>query len=117
MMTNAPDNATEVPADRRRRERTMTRAIIGGIVVVLVALVLNSVLRGSDPADERFVTDIRREHPHLSVAVASDADLLAAARRACSPDGLSGADEAWLERIDVDPAAFSDDAEVICPSR
>ncbi|UDY37092.1 hypothetical protein [Dermatobacter hominis] len=111
-------NTQELSEDRRRRERTMTRWIIGAIVVLLLVLIVQAVQGGgTGPGEDHFVDQLRRDHPHLSAAAAPDDDLVAAARRACSPDGLSDADEVWLQSLDVDPAAFVDDAESLCPSR
>ncbi len=111
-------NATESTEGRRRRERTLTRAIIGAIVVLLVVLVFDAAIPGGNrPHEDRFLAQIRRDHPELTVAAAPDDRLLDAARRVCSPDGLSSADEAWLDTLDVDPSAFVDDAGALCPSR
>ncbi len=111
-------NATESTEEERRRERTLVRLVIGAIVVLLVVLVLNAAFPGGNrPLEDRFVAQFRRAHPELSVAAAPDDRLLDAARRVCSPDGLSSADEAWLDTLDVDPSAFVDDAGALCPSR
>ncbi len=111
-------NATESTEGRRRRERTLTRAIIGAIVVLLAMLVYNAAVPGGNrPLEDRFVAQFRRDHPELSVAAAPDDRLLDAARRGCSPDGLASADEAWLDTLDVDLGALVDDAGALCPSR
>ena len=98
----------------------MTRAIIGVIVALLVVLIVNAALGGSgsrSPGDDRFVASVRRDNPQLSVAAASDDELLDAARQVCGPDGLSNGDEVWLDSLDVDVSRFVDRAEALCPSR
>ena len=60
---------------------------------------------------------IRTENPELSIADVSDQRLVAAARATCRPEGLSDADEALLERLDIDPERFREEAAEICPSR
>lgn len=113
MMTNSTDIPTVA-----RRERTLTRWIIAAIVVALVLVVLRSAaMGGTTSAEDRFVDDLRQEHPALSVSVASDDELIAVARSACSPEGISGSDTSWLERRGLDAEAFVDDAQVLCPTR
>ena len=96
----------------------MTRWIIGAILVLLVALVVQAALRdGPGPSEAAFVDQLRRDHPHLSVDAASEDELVAAAHRACSPEGLTDGDEVWLQTLDVDPATFTEAAQDLCPSR
>lgn len=65
---------------------------------------------------------IRTENPELSIADVSDQRLVAAARATCRPEGLSDADEALLERLDIDPERFREapaelPVPLICLSR
>ena len=93
--------STDVPT-LSRRERTITRWIIVAIVAVLAVAVLRSLITGgATPAEDGFVAEVRQENPQLSVAVASDDELLDVALTTCSPDGISRRDVAWLRSIDV----------------
>ncbi len=85
---------------------------------MLVVVVAWAAIKGATgPAESAFVDRIRTDNPELSIADVSDQRLLAAAWATCRPEGLSDADQALLERLDIDPERFREAAADICPSR
>ena len=102
----------------RSRQRRTSLWITVGIIIVLVVVVAWAAIRGAaGPAESAFVDRIRTDNPELSIADVSDQRLLAAAWATCRPEGLSDADQALLERLDIDPKRFREAAAEICPSR
>ena len=118
--TRRPDRTAPGGGARstRSRQRRTSLWITVGIIVVLVVVVAWAAIKGATgPAESAFVDRIRTDNPELSIADVSDQRLLAAAWATCRPEGLSDADQALLERLDIDPERFREAAADICPSR
>ncbi len=96
----------------------MSLWITGVVVAGLIGLVAwGAVTNRSGPAESEFLERVRVENPKVSLADASDQELLTAGRATCRPENLSISTKAWLERLDIDVEAFRDAAAPLCPSR
>ena len=84
-------------------------------------LMIESIARLIDFLDDEVKAILRQAGLKRALVSSSGDDgtqrLLAAAWATCRPEGLSDADEALLERLDIDPARFREAAAEICPSR
>lgn len=90
------------------------------IVLVAVAglsIVALTGLNDRRSSQEHFVAVVRNDHPSLSPAVVSDAELIAMARRSCAPNGPTGTDQRTLATLGIDVAVFRREASPLCPQR
>lgn len=87
-------------------------AVVAGLSIVAL-----TGLNDRRSSQEHFVASIRNDHPSLSPAVVSDAELIAMARRSCGPNGPTTADGRILASLGIDAALFRREASPLCPQR
>ena len=115
--SSEPHSSEPDLTDRRRLERSAVRWIIVALSVVLVAVVVSTPWRGSNPVEHDVVSAVRDRYVELSEAAAPDDRVIEAARSFCAPSGPSAAQRAWLASVQIDPAELAQLAEPLCPSR
>lgn len=88
-----------------------------GACLGLSAVALLGTACGPTDQELRVVDSIRREYPELSVATASDDELLSMADATCSRNGLTGSQRQRAEDLGIDVGRLTELADPLCATR